>query len=164
MKTPAPSAGWAPVLGLVVFCIGGAQAAHAQNGSLVGRLLADDGHPVPGASVLLRPAGAGRSPRYATSDESGAFRFGFVPVGTYQLAAYRIGFRSTVVDPVIIREGAPQALTIRMAQVAFGLDSVVVSAPEARIDRNETEFGRRLGPRELAELPLPRPDRAGPRA
>ncbi|MEO8449069.1 MAG: TonB-dependent receptor [Gemmatimonadota bacterium] len=155
MPASRSQTGWQSLVRLTTLLTLAARTAQAQNGALVGRLLADDGHPVSAASVVLRSLRPSPASRYATSDETGAFRFGFVPAGTYHLAAYRIGFRPAVVDSVVITDGAAQAITLRMTQVAFGLESLVVAAPEIRIDKNDTELGRRLGPRELSQLPLP---------
>lgn len=103
--------------------------------------------------LLVHPDGFTR--RQIVAEGDGAFRFAFLPPGTYRLTVRRIGFRPVIVNDIVVRAGRVETLAVTLTEAARILDSLVVRAPAVRISTGDTEFGTRLTARELDLLPLP---------
>jgi outer membrane receptor protein involved in Fe transport len=74
--------------------------------------------------------------RRVTTDRSGAFAFGDVPVGRYTLVARRVGF-AAVSDTV--RTGGPQVV-LRVTRLATNIEPVVVTATRDATDVDRSPF------------------------
>ncbi|MEM1043960.1 MAG: carboxypeptidase-like regulatory domain-containing protein [Bacteroidota bacterium] len=75
-------------------------ASAQQTGKLAGRVVDDLGDPLPGANVILEDTQLG-----AAADADGNYFVIGVPVGTYDVTASFIGFRSHTVEDVQISSG-----------------------------------------------------------
>ena len=97
-------------------------------GSLTGRVVADDGRPLAGATVnLWRRGGAGRPAGSVAADEAGRFRFDNLEPGVYTLNAWLPGY-VTAPDPlaergaaVFQRVGSDVRLTLQKGGVLTGM-------------------------------------------
>ena len=100
--------------------------AHAQSGTISGRVInADGGTPLPGANVVLRGEGIDR--RGDGSNAQGRYRLEAVPAGSYELTVSAVGYeeatRTVTVDP-----GETTRQDVALAPAPLGLGEVVVSA------------------------------------
>lgn len=91
-------------------------------GHLTGRILGDDDHPVRGARVVVREAGA-----ESVSDSSGAFRFTRLPLGTQTVEMIGLGLMPmrTAID---VLSGTDANVTFRATRRVRTLDEVTVRA------------------------------------
>ena len=82
-------------------------------GSLAGAVVsASSGAPIEGAMLTLY---GGTAPRFATSDESGAFAVA-LPAGNYRLSISHSSYETPADRPVTIRAGVEQSTTIRLSR------------------------------------------------
>ena len=90
--------------------------------------------------------------RNATTNETGTYRFDFVPAGTYNVKVTKEGF-ATVLQSVEVLVG--QAATVNLALSPGMATQVIEVAGEAPIvDVTKTSVGLDITPSEVAELPL----------
>jgi hypothetical protein len=89
-------------------------AQNPATGSLRGMVTDEAGAPLAGAFVTLRDVGAGVVIA-ATSDRNGAFRFGFLPPGEYDLGVERIGFSPWQVTAIPVLPGRELGMRVRLA-------------------------------------------------
>jgi hypothetical protein len=142
-------------------------AVHAVRGEV---LQAETGEPIPGATVLLVPAGPGLlgggnaadeggsaflgTGRRARTDSAGRYQLPPVPPGTYVLRVSRLGFRPATVEielrgtPTVAPGSGPDAATrisvgLSVATVRLRPVTVAADAPEpyARRARSAREVG-----------------------
>jgi len=144
-----------PLLALLMALV--PMAANSQaptSGTIQGTITERDGSAVPSASVRITRQRVAFS-REVVTNAAGAFRAGFLAPGVYRVTVRRIGYRPTVVENVAVVSGGVTRLDLAIEPSALALDSVVVRSPPVTIDRDETEFGTRIGSRELSLLPVP---------
>ena len=109
---------------LLLFCGALAQAlpAHAQNGSIAGRVVdAESGDPLPGVNVMIDGSMLG-----AATDLEGQYTIPNVAPGTYILKASFIGYRSRQVDDVPVTAGQVTEVNFTLPVDVAGLEEVVV--------------------------------------
>lgn len=93
--------------------------------TLSGRITAQSGEGVPGATVRVLNTGLG-----TTSDPTGNFSLPNLPVGRFTLAVSAVGFASQTL-PVSVGETGDKPLTISLVEAANALEEVVVSAEKS---------------------------------
>ena len=126
-----------PLIALVLAFAASASPALAQAASIRGRVLDPSGQPVAGAVVSLRSASG--LLRQTPSRADGAFSFGNVPPGSYDLGAAAEGFRA---EPLRVTAGEtePVDADIRLTLAAI-TDAVVVSASFVDLRQSESTTG-----------------------
>lgn len=133
--------------------LGAASAALAQEtGSISGRVAADDGSPLPGASVTVQgellPVG-----RTSASDDEGDFSFQRLLPGTYQVTAELSGLGAVTRD-VVVALGKDTQVTLTVAPSMAEEISVTAAVPVVDVKSTEvqTNFRHEL----IEDLPVPR--------
>ncbi len=102
-------------------------AAAQETGSLAGRIAADDGMALFGASIVVG-GDAIDELRGTTSDGEGAFRVDGLPPGEYDVTASFLGYESVTMAAVAVRGGETTRLDIGLAATTLIGQQVVVSA------------------------------------
>ena len=97
--------------------------ALAQTGRITGTVTDGSRHPVSGAQVLVSTAGLS-----GESGTDGRFAVSSVPLGTYDLKVYRIGFKAKTVTGVAVTGGAGTNIAIELEPARVQLGGVVVTA------------------------------------
>ncbi|MEK7727255.1 MAG: TonB-dependent receptor [candidate division KSB1 bacterium] len=98
-----------------------------QSATLSGKIIdAANGETLPGASVLLQPAGRG-----AATDEHGRFLISHLPPGKYRVQVSLIGY-ATHHDSLLLAPGQVQYLQISLRQQALAFPEVTVTAEHDR--------------------------------
>lgn len=127
---------------------------HAQitTATLVGTVTDSTGAVVPGAQVTVTNVDTNAS-RTATSNEEGAYRIEFLPVGNYRLDVAAKGFK-TYRRSGITLEVAQIAQADISLQIGQTSESVEVNDALPLINVTNPEIGRTVQPQEISALPL----------
>jgi len=104
-------------------------AVHRGTSSLVGRVLAPGGQPLPGARVRLRDARA--TDAFVTTDSGGRFSMRGLPAGTFPIEVIAIGFTPTQVS-VDLRPGRVAEANVTIAARVASLDAITVYSTRSR--------------------------------
>ena len=150
--SPVRSSWYVLVLELLVATPLAGQAAER----LSGRIIGSEGTGVGAAMVTTTQVteGGGGVVRATTSDGTGRFDFGDLPLGTYRVTVRRIGFEPLTLDPVVLEAGKAQSVLIRLTAAPFRLDSIIATVePVVTVDRLTPELSRSVTQRELVLLP-----------
>jgi len=110
--------------------LGGSSSVH-------GRVVDDQGSPLPGVAVTLL---GGTNPLVQITDAQGQFRFVTLPPGSYMLQAELEGF-STVEYPNVVVSGGAATLEITMSSAVEDVITVTAESPaldERKTGRTET--------------------------
>src|ERR1700722_1597257 len=132
----------------------GSTRLHGQataTGSIQGTITDQSQAVIAGAQVVATFKATG-TVRNATTSDTGAFRFDFVPAGTYEVKVTRAGFAS-VVQTVEVLVG--QSGTVNLTLSPGTATQVIEDAGEAPVvDLTKTRVSQDITPREVADLPL----------
>ena len=146
-------------VGLLLALLGTTGAvAHAQitQGDIRGRLVTRGIGPVAGAQVSATGAEL-LGDRRASSAGDGVFVLIGLPPGTYILRIQSIGYRTVVIDKVVVRLGSTTGLgDVAMEPAAVQLAAVTVTAPRVTVDPVRTTIGGTLEAEDYAALPAER--------
>ncbi len=137
---------------IVVFLAAGAPALAQETGSISGTVAADDGSPLPGATVTVRgdllPAG-----RTTASGDDGGFSFQRLLPGTYQVTGELSGLGSITRDVVVaLGKDTQVALTVAPAMA----EEISVTAAVPVVDVKSTEVASNFRHEQIEGLPIPR--------
>jgi outer membrane receptor protein involved in Fe transport len=132
----------------------GSTRLHGQataTGSIQGTITDQSQAVIAGAQVVATFKATG-TVRNATTSDTGAFRFDFVPAGTYEVKVTRAGFAS-VVQTVEVLVG--QSGTVNLTLSPGTATQVIEVAGEAPVvDLTKTSVSQDITPREVEDLPL----------
>lgn len=127
--------------------------AGQQGGAIVGRIVAEGGGPIAGATVqLLQRA---RTLRQMPTNDDGRYLFVGLPEGEYTVRVETVGYR---VERELVRldAGERRTLDLVVAPEPVALGAVEVIVPPVRIERESTEFGTELTATQIQLLPTPK--------
>jgi hypothetical protein len=117
-----------------------------------GRVVDANGAALPGANVTATNTETNQT-RTSTTDDGGRYRLSYLPVGTYQLQAEKVGF-ATLTRALTLTVG--QALDVPLVLPVAGLaESVrVTEADVPVVETARTQVAETLVPQEIDSLPL----------
>ena len=128
-----------------------AAPAHAQAGSIFGRVTDASGGVLPGATVTVTGSGL-QQPLVATSSENGTYQIVSVPVGTYsvafELASFKKALRQNVVITINFSAQIDQKLEIGQMS-----EEVNISAASPVVDTKKTTTGAIFTAEILEKIP-----------
>ena len=125
--------------------------AQGTNGVIEGSVLDQQGLALPGVVVTASNTSTGFS-RSATSDASGAYRIGGLPVGVYEIKAALPGFNAQARKANVNVESTT-VVPFRMA-VAGQTENVEVTAEAPLIDSKDSGVGEVITSQQIENLPL----------
>ena len=107
--------------------------------SIEGRVIDQQGAVIPGVRILARSAAIGVE-RTATSDNSGRYQFAALPIGDYTLEASATGFRSQIVENLVIEVGRriTQGFELQIGDVS---ETVTITSNTLAIELSTTSVG-----------------------
>src|SRR5687768_10215313 len=129
--------------------------AASGDGSLVGRLNAEDAALVSGAEITARNPANGFS-RKVTADAGGAFRFPFLPVGTYTLEATKDGKNLGSLPDVTVNLGVATTADLDLSGTTLDVITVRASRVVNAVDVTSVESATNVTREELERLPVER--------
>lgn len=135
----------------VVLSSGHLLAQATATGTLQGTVKDKSGAMVAGAGVVATFTATAVT-RSTTTDDTGAYRFDFVPAGTYQIKITKQGF-ATVVQTTELLVGQAAVVNASLSPGA-ATEVVEVTANAAIVDTTKTSVSQNITPSEVEELPL----------
>nr|MBA2407965.1 carboxypeptidase-like regulatory domain-containing protein [Chitinophagales bacterium] len=143
-----------PLLVLVIIgCCLITYKASAQNGSINGKVVDDQGTPVSYATVILEGTQFG-----ANTDDDGLFEINNVPPGTYTLKVSNLGY--TDFKQSVSVSSSLQTLTLTLKAAFHSLNEVVVVGYQTQKRSNITGAVSTVNAEELSKLPVGNLDQA----
>jgi hypothetical protein len=94
---------------------------------------------VPGATIKLSNPATGQE-RTLASDQNGEFNFPQLPLGTFQLTVSKEGFRTTVINDIVIAQGQANNVNPALA-VGTVTSQIEVSSAPALLQTETNEVG-----------------------
>jgi hypothetical protein len=123
-------------------------------GTLVGTVPDASGAAVSGAAVTVTNRGTGQALE-VKSDDTGAFTFGNVQPGAYDLKVTANGFRTFLEQNIVITTNTVRRVEVKLA-VGAVTESVNVSASAITLQADKTDVSSELSSKEVSNMPLPR--------
>lgn len=140
---------------LLVFCAGGAWAQSKTSSALNGRVVGDDGAPLPGVTVEIGSPALIGGVRTAQTDSDGRFRFPEIAPGEYVVNATLEGFQSVRREGVILSLGRSTELPIKLGIQALE-ETLVVVGEAPTIDVRSSGTSTNLPTTYLENIPASR--------
>ncbi len=135
----------------MLFLVVAAPLAAQSTGAVAGRVIDDSTkRSISGALVWIDGGRQG-----ATTDTAGLYRVRDVRSGWHRVRVARIGYRSVILDSVLVRSGETAELNFALAPQALTIDSIVVSAEVDKVlDPLATADVQAITGAEIRRLPV----------
>ncbi len=127
--------------------------AASGDGSLVGRLHARDQGAISGAEVTARNPATGFS-RTVKADADGAYRFPFLPVGSYTIEASMAGKSLGSLADVPVTLGVATTADLDLSDATLEVVTVVGSRVVTAVDVTSTESATNISRADIEQLPV----------
>lgn len=132
------------------------QSAFAQsaaiNGQIEGSVTDQSGAAVPSAKVTILSKDTGYT-RSLQTDESGFYRFGTLPLGTYMLTVESSGFGKVERTNIVINAGSTATINVALGVAALA-NTIEVTSAAPVIEPGRTDIGSTLSSNAVINLPL----------
>src|SRR5207302_2580218 len=126
--------------------------AQTNNGVITGSILDSSGAAIADAKVVA--TGVETHTAYiTTSTSTGAYRFGNLVLGAYNITVTAKGFKTAEVTGIVVQINTVASLDITL-QPGEVKESLTVVADAPRIQTETSEIGTVVGAKEIVELPL----------
>ena len=139
------------VVGVLGFCA----TAFAQGGtasSISGVVVDASGGVIPGAAVVVKHNATGVTTE-STSNGDGVFSFPGLAIGTYTVTVTLEGFKTFVVNDVVLTSGAPANVRAKL-EVGGLTEQVVVSSTSEIIQTQSSTISNTINTNQITKLPL----------
>src|SRR5882724_21001 len=142
------------LIAVFAICILFVPSSYAQEtrGDITGRVVDEQGHVVPGATVTATNKGTGAA-RSATTNDSGEYTITQLPAGRYDLTVEAKNFSRSLAPDFELNVGArvTQNFELKPGEVTA---TVQVTSEGALVDTTTSELSRNITPTEVQNLPL----------
>jgi len=127
-------------------------AAQVTSATLVGSVHDSTGAALPGVSVAARNADTGFT-RTVTTNETGAYRLDFLPIGRYSVEAALSGFKSEIRSGIVlaVNDAVRIDLTLQIGAIA---DSVTVTQDIPLVNTVTADVSKTVDAQAIQNLPL----------
>jgi hypothetical protein len=127
-------------------------SAQQTTGTIIGRVLDDQGAAIPGATVVASSAATGFT-RESISDAEGVYRLSALPVGRFDMTVELAGFSKIDRKDVVVNVG--QTLTLDFSlQLASVSETIVVTAQTPLIEATVSSVGGVVEIGRIESIPL----------
>lgn len=141
---------WASVLCLAFLLATASGFAQTTTSTLEGKVVDSSGAVLPGASIEVKGSTVERT---TVSDTDGFYRVAALPAGTYVVTASMKGFKTKVLEGIVLVLDRTATLDIAM-DVATHAESVTVSATVPLIDTTDSSTKQVIDARTIDSIPL----------
>jgi hypothetical protein len=150
----------APTIALAVAVLAlaaGARTLVAQEltGTLYGKVAAEDGSALPGATVTITSPQLIGGPEVRVTSQEGAYRVPSLPPGTYAIDVRLSGFQTVTHSNLALTAGAALAVDVKL-KVSGVQESVTVVAEAPLVDVRNTQIGETVNQTFLQSAPVGR--------
>ena len=126
--------------------------AQAISGDIVGSVMDKSGGAIPNATVAVENVATGVT-KTTTTNERGEYRFGNLPVGTYNLRAVAANFAETTISKFEVELNKISSLSITL-QVGKQVTTIEVSGAPPPINTTSAQIENTFSKKESADLPI----------
>jgi hypothetical protein len=109
------------IVALALALMGAQAEGFGSDGGLSGRVLDQNGEPIPGAVVSVQDRSGQKPSTNATTDHQGAYSFERLEVGEYSIRAQHAGFRTVSLGLLRISPGATLTWNATMGVAQLGM-------------------------------------------
>jgi hypothetical protein len=137
---------------LAAFPLASTAAAQVTSATLVGTVNDPSGAALPGVSVTARNADTGFT-RTVTTNETGAYRLEFLPIGSYSVEAALSGFKSEVRSGIVlaVNDSVRIDLTLQIGAIS---DTVTVTQDAPLVNTVTADVSKTVDAQAIQSLPL----------
>jgi hypothetical protein len=129
-------------------------AVHAQDTTTLSGTVTDpQGKVIPGTTVTITSTATGTS-RSTTSSDTGAYVFGQIAPGTYNVRAEAKGFKVSVQDNVELLVKTPATVNFQLEVGSVNETVTVSGGAETLINRHDATIGNAFTSSQITQLPL----------
>jgi hypothetical protein len=137
----------------LVYAFPGSSAAQGGTTSTLSGVVMDTaGGVVPGADVTIKHKGTGLSDS-TVSNAEGAFSFPSLSVGSYTVTVTLSGFKTFVVNDVVLTSGAPASIKA-VLEIGGVTEQIVVSSTSEIVQTQSTTISTTINTNQITKLPL----------
>ena len=129
-----------------------AVAQTLESGQISGVVRDDSDAPLPGASVTLSDDSTGFS-RTVVTNETGAYQFSQVPVGTYGMLVELDGFAGSQINAIRVSVGSSLTLNASMTLLELS-ETIIVESSAPPIDISSAGVSQLISDEAIQSLPL----------
>lgn len=137
----------------VMLAIPLAAVAQITTATIVGIVSDPSGSAVPGAQVTARNVDTGLT-RTVTSDDTGAYRIEFLPVGKYDVEVTYSGFKKSLVSGVVLQVNDMSRVDVSLDVGQVNETVTIADSETPAINTSTPEIGRTIQSAEITTLPL----------
>jgi len=130
----------------------GEAAGQGTNASITGRVVDDEGAPLPGANVLVENTSTGFTTGTATGPE-GRFTLRELPLGPYAVTVSFVSYRTQRRTGLELSQGDELALSFTLSQTTTDMEEVVVEASSFQSQSTRLGARTRITAEEVETLP-----------
>jgi len=132
----------------IFFCLFVYQTIFAQNGTVIGTVVDEDGLPLPGANVIVLDTELG-----AATDDNGNFTINNVPTGTYSLRAQFVGYNNVVIGNVVVEANKSTEVNFELVSGIIAGEEIVVVGYGVQQKREVTGSVASISADEIKKIP-----------
>jgi Carboxypeptidase regulatory-like domain len=145
---------WSLLICSVIALMSGTAIAQVTNGEVIGKVTDQTNAAVPGVTVTLESP-AIQQPMVTVTQESGAYRFVQVPIGTYTITFSLPGFKTVKRPGVVVETGFSAEINTKL-EVSTREEVINVTAASPVVDTKNTTTGAAFNRETLDIVPTAR--------
>ena len=127
-------------------------AQNATTGKLSGTVTDPTGATIPNANVKLANQATGTVREVKTTD-TGLYEFPLLPPGSYRIEVSHSGFKTSVLNNIVVNVTESEALPIRL-EIGATNESVTVTGQPELLQTESAAMGQVVSEQQVSELPL----------
>lgn len=146
--------GWTALLAVVALVWATSVSAQGASttGQIRGQVMADDGQPISGASVVATNTETGLQ-RSTLSNDRGLYMIMLLPPGRYSLRVEMLGYAEQDLEDIRVSLGQAATVNVEMTTRALELEGINVQARRGQIDVTDASVAQMVSQEEIEALP-----------
>ncbi len=132
----------------ILFCLFVTQTIFAQNGSITGKVIDENGLGLPGANIIVLDTELG-----AATDTDGNFTIRNIPSGTYSIRAQFVGYDSFTIDNIAVEAGKSTEVNFDLVSGIIAGDEIVVVGYGIQQKRDVTGSATNIDVDDIQKIP-----------
>jgi len=137
---------------VALFCLAAPAFAQGARGSITGQIMDTTGAVIPNVEVTATLLATNTVFR-AVSTSTGVYHLEYLPAGEYRVAAALAGFKTAVVEPVVVAVASVVTADLRL-QLGAASESITVSADATKLESSSSELGYNVSAEDYHEWPI----------